>query len=371
LPPELGLSLPDERGDALFRVVGRVQHRSRRLLRLQAGGERGVAALAQQCLGHRNRDRRRGRDPAGQDLCGLEGAGRFPRPGSQTPRHGLRPGNAPAAHDQLGGADRVDQAGQPLRVPAAGQQPELGPRQAELRIVLHDDEVTAEREFQATAEGAPVHRSDDRLRAVGQVLLHGIAGAHEVLVVEHAQPQVVLDVRPGREGPAVAVQDGDPRLRRGGQPGEVLVEEAEGVRSQRVELGRPVQGDEGDAAGFAVPDIIVSVGHAIPDSSADRSQRDRDPPAWPPGPPALRRRRGPTQHSSCLASLNELTFSFIGITSRLTKQGQASCPAETVSTASLPGPAPPTLAPRMRRAGARTSRPEPGGQAVDSAQVTG
>ena len=103
----------------------------------------------------------------------------------------------------------------------------------------------------------------------------------------------MLDVGAGREGPAVAVQDGDPRLRRGGEPGEVLIEQAEGVRSQRVELGRPVQGDERDAAGFPVQDIIVSVGHAIPGSSADRFQRERDPPAWAAGTGGLRRTRGP------------------------------------------------------------------------------
>jgi hypothetical protein len=46
----------------------------------------------------------------------------------------------------------------------------------------------------------------------------------------------VLDVGTGRKGPAVAVQDGDPRLRRGGEPGEVLIEEAEGVRSSALSL---------------------------------------------------------------------------------------------------------------------------------------
>jgi hypothetical protein len=64
------------------------------------------------------------------------------------------------------------------------------------------------------------------------------AEPHEVGILEHAEPDIVLDVRARGEGAGVAVQDGDPGRRRGGETGDGLIEQSERVRLERVQLGR-------------------------------------------------------------------------------------------------------------------------------------
>jgi hypothetical protein len=154
--------------------------------------------------------------------------------------------------------------------PAAGQQAQRRFRQAELDVRLCDDQVTAQREFEASAERIAVDRGDERLVTVDDPLLDAIAEPHEVRVLHDRHIHVVLDVGTRGEGAAVAVKDADPRRGRFEEPGYVLIQQPEDDRAQRVELGRPVQGDVGDHAIFRVQDLwrwdvgLIRQQHGVP-----------------------------------------------------------------------------------------------------------
>ena len=143
-------------------------------LEVEGGGEIRRRRAVDHVLGHLQHGRR-----AGRDLFG-EGARR---------RHQLRRGHD-AVHepdarrlggvddvrgeDQLLGARQADDARQQPRAAAVGDEPDLPEELAEAGPVGGDDEIAAQRQVRAGADGVAVHHRDRRLGEVHQPEDHAI-----------------------------------------------------------------------------------------------------------------------------------------------------------------------------------------------------
>ena len=180
----------------------------------------------------------------------------------------------PAGEDQVLGAARADQAGQPLGAAHARDHAEQHLGLAEGGVVGGEAYVGAEGQLAATAEGVAGDGRDHRLGDPGHRLhagLEALGGAHHVAVRHRGH---LLDVGAGGEGPLPAVEDDGAdvvalaRLDRG------LGDLALGLTVEGVHLG-PVDPDGADAVGHLQSHELT---HAdlLSRSSAVRGQlRDR------------------------------------------------------------------------------------------------
>ena len=126
-------------------------------------------------------------------------------------RQRLRGADLAAAHDEVLGLGRADQAGQALGAAAAGDDAEQHLRLAELRLLAGDPEVAGERQLAAAAEGEAGDRGDGGAGIVG----HRVEGPVEAAAQREtsscgitgvAAPEL-RDLGAGREEPIAAGDD--------------------------------------------------------------------------------------------------------------------------------------------------------------------
>ena len=110
-------------------------------------------------------------------------------------------------------AARADEARQALRAAAAGDQPELDLRLAELRVVGADPDVAAHRELEAAAEAVAVDRRDERRARRVHPVAERLDPARRAASspARLAQRRELLDVRAGDERALAARRAGRSR----------------------------------------------------------------------------------------------------------------------------------------------------------------
>src|SRR5580693_1254987 len=157
------LPLLIERRDALCSIRGEHGRPPRGILDVQSRREPGSAPLPDGLLRRPNGHRRIARDEAGQvERVLARQAGPRQAVGQADPvclaGVDLAPGQ-----DHVGGPSRTQPAQCELGAAAAGDQPDRGLRQAEDGGLVRHDQIAAERELAAAAEGVAVHRGHRRL----------------------------------------------------------------------------------------------------------------------------------------------------------------------------------------------------------------
>jgi hypothetical protein len=200
---EAGLSLLQEGGDGLDRVLGAEVHRLAAALVVQGLLEALLEGPVEHPLRHGQRDRRPRGEAGGPvvhegvDLTGGEHAV------DDAEVEGVLGGDDVGEEGQLLGPVQAHQAGQEPGGPAVEGQAPAGEDHGEARLLGRDHEVAAEGEAHPDARRHPGHLGDRRLRQLVEGLHHGVDAAHGGQLVDRRAAHAP-EVGPGAERPAGA-----------------------------------------------------------------------------------------------------------------------------------------------------------------------
>jgi hypothetical protein len=261
-PPSLAaeprLPLLDERSDALVGIGGAAEPPERILFRRQPLFEGYLHRRSDQSE-HLARGERGGLDDRSRlRHRGLDQLSRFHDGRHERSLSRLLRREPPGGQEHVGGEVGADRACQPLGAPAAGHETQTAFRESEPRRRARDQEIAAERDLEAPAEGVAVHSADDRLREVVQRREQPPAGSLVLVESLVRLLRVLADIGTRDESTVARPDQHDDAARLvGARLIQRALELSQHRRAQRVQFVRTVEREQPDRVATLDEDEIV------------------------------------------------------------------------------------------------------------------